>query len=79
MFRGETGFEPFENAGDRQWIYYAPVGSSGWMMVVVFPEAELLANIRQLSRNMTVIALVGILLIVGAVSFLTRKLVLQQR
>lgn len=75
MSRGESGFEPFEADGARSWVYYAPVGATGWTIAVVFPEAELLANVNRLSLNMTVMAIIGILLITTTVVGVTRKLV----
>ncbi len=71
MIRGETGFLLYTSlVGVRSWMYYAPIRATGWTLAVVFPEAELLAHITQLSVTMAVMGFVGILLLTAAVAFI---------
>ncbi len=71
MIRGESGFILHKNLmGVRSWIYYAPVRSTGWTLAVVFPETELLENVRRLSMTMAAMGFVSILLLIAAVVYI---------
>lgn len=71
MIRGESGFILYKNLmGVRSWIYYAPVRSTGWTLAVVFPETELLENVRRLSMTMAAMGFVSILLLIAAVVYI---------
>lgn len=68
MIRGESGFILYTSlVGVRSWMYYTPIRSTGWTLAVVFPEAELLENVRRLSMTMAAMGLVGILVLTAAV------------
>ncbi|MDD5630201.1 MAG: SpoIIE family protein phosphatase [Elusimicrobia bacterium] len=51
MIRGETGFEPYRrlHTDDPSHMFFAPIGIAGWALGVVFPDSELLADLRRLS------------------------------
>ena len=70
MTRGEQGFVPARDmvSGKKSWLAYAPLASSGWSLGVVIPEEELLAGIRELSREVLLIGLLGGILLVLAIS-----------
>lgn len=71
MIRGETGFLLYTSlVGVRSWMYYAPIRATGWTLAVVFPEAELLENVTQLSVTMAIMGFAGILLLTAAVAFI---------
>lgn len=71
MIRGESGFILYKNLmGGGSWIYYAPVRSTGWTLAVVFPETELLENVRRLSMTMAAMGFVSILLLIAAVVYI---------
>jgi sigma-B regulation protein RsbU (phosphoserine phosphatase) len=75
MVRGESGFILYKSlVGVRSWMYYAPVQSAGWTIAVVFPEKELLENVRSLSITMASMGLAGILLLTLAVVFIARSI-----
>lgn len=79
MVHGESDFVLYKSlVGVKSWLYYAPIRSTGWTLAVVFPEAELLGNVRRLSLTMAFMGLVGILLLTVAVvsvaSSITRPL-----
>ncbi|MEI7695304.1 MAG: SpoIIE family protein phosphatase [Chlorobium sp.] len=75
MVRGESGFILYNSlVGVRSWMYYAPIRSTGWTLAVVFPEAELLENVRVLSMTMVVMGFGGIILLTIAVVSLARSL-----
>lgn len=73
MVQGKSGFVAYTNIhAVRALMYYAPVPSTGWTLAVVFPEAELYADVRSLTLTVAAIALVGTLLLTGAVYLVAR-------
>jgi len=76
MIRGETGFVHYQSlVGFKSWMYYAPIPSTGWTLAVVFPEAELLENVRKLSMTMAAMGFAGILLLTLAVIGIARAII----
>ena len=76
MVRGETGFVHYQSlVGFTSWMYYAPIPSTGWTLAVVFPEEELLENVRKLSMTMVVMGFAGILLLTLAVIYIARAII----
>ncbi len=74
MVRGESGFVLYKSEGGaRNWMYYAPIRSTGWTLAVVFPEDELLENVRKLSLTMAAMGLGGIFLLSIAVIYIARS------
>ncbi len=61
MIHGEEGFValPKYFAGKKAWMYYVPLPSAGWSIGVVIPEDELFADIRDLSRIVMIIGIIG--------------------
>ncbi|MDQ5987829.1 MAG: phosphoserine phosphatase RsbU/P [Syntrophus sp. SKADARSKE-3] len=75
MIKGGSGFIPFTSfKGDQSWLYYAPIPSVGWTLAVVFPEAELLAQVKTLSITGAIMGLVGIFLLALVVTFIARSI-----
>lgn len=71
MIRGESGFIFYKSLmGVRSWMFYAPIRQTGWTLAVVFPEKELLANVRRLSITMAMMGFAGILLLIAAVVYI---------
>jgi sigma-B regulation protein RsbU (phosphoserine phosphatase) len=76
MIRGESGFVNYKSiVGFTSWMYYTPIPSTGWTLAVVFPEAELLENVRKLSMTMAAMGFVGILLLTVAVVLIARAII----
>ncbi|MFH1281476.1 MAG: SpoIIE family protein phosphatase, partial [Candidatus Omnitrophota bacterium] len=76
MVSGESGFVPFYSIMDNKkcWMYYSPVPSTGWSLAVIFPENELLEDVR---RNTLIAALLGtggIFLLVIVIVLLTNSI-----
>ena len=63
MIKGKSGFVPFESIVTEKkcWMVYAPLGSSGWSLGVLFPQDELMADITNLNTIVFVLGLVGFL------------------
>lgn len=75
MVRGESGFTPHTGTnGVKSWMYYAPVASTGWTLAVVFPEAELFAEVRSLTIRIALMGMAGILLLAAAVALIARSI-----
>jgi sigma-B regulation protein RsbU (phosphoserine phosphatase) len=76
MIRGETGFVHYKSlVGFTSWMYYTPIPSTGWTLAVLFPEAELLENVRKLSMTMAAMGFGGILLLTLAVIYIARTII----
>ncbi|WP_028317475.1 SpoIIE family protein phosphatase [Desulfobulbus elongatus] len=74
MVRGGSGLAAYTDLrGMRALMYYAPVPSTGWTLGVVFPEAELYADVRNLTLVVAGIALAGIVLLTAAVHWIARR------
>ncbi|MDZ4185789.1 MAG: SpoIIE family protein phosphatase [Desulfuromonadales bacterium] len=58
MVGGGEGFVALKShfAGEKAWLYYAPLPASGWSIGVVFPEKALFADVEKLNR---VVLLIG--------------------
>ena len=41
-----TSTDGWERTDDTQWIFYAPIASTGWSLAAVVPESEALAGVR---------------------------------
>jgi sigma-B regulation protein RsbU (phosphoserine phosphatase) len=65
MIAGETGFTAFTGLLDKQkyWMVYTPLRANGWSLGVLFPQAELMADITALNRTMLFLGGGGFLLI----------------
>lgn len=61
MIGGRQGFVALKNhfAGQKAWLYYAPIPSVGWSVGVVFPEEALFAGLRGLNRMVLIIGTAG--------------------
>lgn len=76
MVRGESGFVHYSSLlGFMSWMYYTPIPSTGWTLAVLFPETELLENVRKMSMTMAAMGLVGILLLTVAVISIARAII----
>ena len=76
MMRGESGFEPLHDRylGRRVRLTYAPVEHAGWSLAIVYPEDELLADVRGMLLRQLGLLLVGLVILVGVVVTLSRRL-----
>ncbi|TDI45362.1 MAG: HAMP domain-containing protein [Acidobacteria bacterium] len=76
MMRGESGFLPFTDRylGKRTRLTYAPIGHAGWSLAIVYPEDELLADVRAIFLTQLTLLIFGLVLLVGVVVTLSRRL-----
>jgi signal transduction histidine kinase len=73
MLNGESGFVPLRclMSDEACWLDYAPVPANGWSLGVLFPDAELRADVARLNRSVVARASAGavvLLLLVVAVA-----------
>ena len=73
---GKSGFaktnDPF--SGNPVTMFYTPVATGNWGMVIVAPDAEMLAGANQLRLTLIIIGVLGILLLTGLVWFVTNRI-----
>ncbi|MDD2902576.1 MAG: adenylate/guanylate cyclase domain-containing protein [Syntrophales bacterium] len=76
MIRGGHGFMPVNDfvSGKKSWMYYTPLGSTGWTLGVIFPEAELFANVQRLSERLMFIGLIGLAFLGVVITLLARSI-----
>jgi class 3 adenylate cyclase len=74
MIRGGEGFVPIPASltGQRSWLYYAPLPSTGWSLGVVFPDAELFADANRLMQRTVAIALLGLAFLAAVIIVFAR-------
>jgi len=78
MLRGESGFQPFTDRylGKRTRLTFAPVGHAGWSLAIVYPEDELLADVRRTLIHQLLLLVAGLAILVFVVFHLSRRLTL---
>lgn len=75
MQRGEADFIAYTSKeGMPSRLYYAPIPAAGWTLGIIFPEAELFADIRDLTLSVAVIGALGILLMALVVVLISRSI-----
>jgi sigma-B regulation protein RsbU (phosphoserine phosphatase) len=76
MLQGESGFQVFEDRvlGKRTRLTYAPLGTAGWSLAVVYPEDELMEDVDSLFAKQIALLVLGLAVLVGVVMFLSRHL-----
>jgi sigma-B regulation protein RsbU (phosphoserine phosphatase) len=76
MIRGGQGFVPVNDfsSGKKSWMYYTPLGHSGWTLGVIFPEEELFANVRRLSQRLILIGFIGLVFLGVVITLLSRSI-----
>ncbi len=76
MTAGASGFESMREplSGVRVWVVYGPVAGAGWSMGILFPEAELMGDLNELHGRMILIAVAGMLFLVGILFLLSTRI-----
>jgi len=77
MILGKQGFVPVNEflSGEKAWLYYTPLASTGWSLGVIFPEDELLAPLYSLSQKLFGVGLGGLLLLGLIITLLARTII----
>ncbi len=76
MIQGNRGFKPVHSltAEYNSYIDYIPLHDHGWSIAIIFSEAELYADLNQLSLIIIIIGLIGLAVILVTVSKVSTKL-----
>ncbi len=72
--KGKTGFSGFTLNKKKFQVYYHPIRSTGWTIGVVFPDDELFAPLKQLTRKMLFVSIPGLALLILAVAWAAGKI-----
>ncbi len=76
MLRHERGFLQVDNLlkdGRSGWVYYAPVASTGWYMMIAFPSDELFSGLLTFIKKLGSIILFSIIAILIVTIFVVRR------
>ncbi|HAY22201.1 MAG TPA: serine/threonine protein phosphatase, partial [Desulfobacterales bacterium] len=74
MIAGKEGFVALNSFVNekKSWLYYAPLGATGWSLGVIFPEDELLASVNALGRTLAGVSVLGLGILVLVIIILAR-------
>ena len=59
---------------EDNWIYYAPVASTGLILGIVLPENELFASLNKISLISIILAIIGSLLLIVTMLLISRRI-----
>ena len=62
MQRGEEGMRQLNVDGVDSYVFYKPLGQTGWSMAIVCPESDIFGGFDRLQRTVMTIVTVGLLL-----------------
>ena len=62
MQRGEEGMQQLDVNGEPCYVFYKPLGITGWSVAIVCPEGDIFSGYYRLARTVIAIVLVGLLL-----------------
>ena len=80
MQRGEEGMRQLNIDGQDCYVFYKPLGTTGWSMAIVCPESDIFGGFDSLRRTVMSIVAVGLLLmLVFFIRIITRELKPLQR
>ncbi len=76
MIYGDEDFVPITDfvSGEKAWLSYAPLATSGWSLAVVVPEKELFADVNTLSVKVVLIGAIGFLGLFIIIAFISRRI-----
>ncbi len=76
MVEGKSGFAPFDSptTGHACWLAYQPLPSCAWSLGVLFPQKELMADVRRLNYIVTALIIVAFAHLLAVVVLIARSL-----
>ena len=63
MQRGESGQMRLDIDGKDCYVFYKPLGDTGWSAAIVCPESDIFSGYNHLRRSVTTLAILGLLLL----------------
>lgn len=75
MQRGEEGMRQLVIDGQESYVFYKPLGNTGWSVAIVCPESDIFGAFNRLRRAVTIAVLAGLLLLLlVSIRIITREL-----
>ncbi len=75
MQRGEEGMRQLKIDGEECFVFYKPLGNTGWSVAIVCPESDIFGSFNRLRRAVTYAVLAGLLLmLIVCIRIITREL-----
>jgi phosphoserine phosphatase RsbU/P len=77
MLAGKTGFDLYYGSiytKKKCRLYYTPLKSCNWSMGLVIPEDELLADLRQLTKQILFMGIIGFIIIALIIIFISKTI-----
>jgi len=62
MQRGEEGMKELSIDGEKCYVFYKPLSTTGWSMAIVCPESDIFGGYNRLQNTVAGIVLVGLLI-----------------
>ena len=62
MLRGESGMRQLKMDGVDSYVFFRPLGSTGWSVAIVCPERDIFGGYLRLQRMVTFIVVIGLIL-----------------
>ena len=62
MQRGEEGMKELSIEGEKCYVFYKPLSTTGWSMAIVCPESDIFGGYNRLQNTVAGIVLVGLLI-----------------
>ena len=73
MQRGETGMRQLVFEGKESYVFYKPLGITGWSVAMVCPESDIFGGYMRLYKIVIVIVIVGLILMRLAFSRIIKR------
>ena len=73
MLRGEEGMRQLVIDGAESYVFFKPLGNTGWSVAIVCPESDIFSGYTRLRRIVTAIVLLGLLLMLFVFVRIIRK------
>lgn len=78
LLSGTAGNRKVTYKGISEYIYYAPVERTGWMMSIVVPEDEIFGDMRKVNRRVRFLQVLGLLMLFLILRFVAKNRVKYQ-
>ena len=73
MQRGEEGMRQINMDGEDSYVFFKPLGTTGWSVAIVCPESDIFVGFNRLRHVIWLIVLIGLLMMLFIVSRIITK------
>ena len=74
FFEGKPVFAEWKENGTETLFVSAPVGSTGWVLVLEVPKVEILAPLAKMGAIVVTVIVISLLVLVGIILYITRSI-----